>query len=89
MSKQRFIPAGEFKAQCLKLMDELREEGGEIVITKRGTAVAKLVPATQETRDRTGDDDSESIVGCMEGSVTIHGDIVGPLHEEWRLRDDE
>jgi prevent-host-death family protein len=38
------IPAGEFKAKCLALMDELEERGGEITITKRGRPVAKLVP---------------------------------------------
>ena len=32
----RTIKASEFKARCLKLMDEVAENGEEIVITKNG-----------------------------------------------------
>ena len=32
----RTIKASEFKAKCLKLMDEVAESGEEIVITKHG-----------------------------------------------------
>ena len=32
----RSIPAGRFKAQCLKLLDEVAETGETIVVTKRG-----------------------------------------------------
>ena len=38
----RMIKASEFKAKCLKLMDEVAENGEEIVITKNGKPVAKL-----------------------------------------------
>ena len=34
----RTIKASEFKAKCLKLMDEVAETGEEIVITKNGRA---------------------------------------------------
>jgi len=40
----RTIPAGRFKAQCLRLLDEVAETGETIVVTKRGKAVAKLEP---------------------------------------------
>ena len=39
---KRTIKASEFKAKCLKLMDEVAESGEEIVITKNGKPVAKL-----------------------------------------------
>ena len=48
-SQPRTIPAGEFKAKCLKLMDEVDETGVPIVITKRGRPVSRLVPV-----ERTG-----------------------------------
>ena len=35
-SAARTIKASEFKAKCLKLMDEVAENGEEIVITKNG-----------------------------------------------------
>jgi prevent-host-death family protein len=41
------IPAGEFKAKCLKLMDQVARSGVPIVITKHGKPVAKLVPPRQ------------------------------------------
>ncbi len=50
------IPAGEFKAKCLKLMDEVNATGEELVITKRGKPVARLVPIdarTDESLQRT------------------------------------
>lgn len=54
--KIRTIPAGEFKAKCLALLDEVAETGEEIVVTKRGKPVAKIVqalgrPTTQEILD--------------------------------------
>lgn len=69
------IPAGEFKARCLQLMDEVAETGREVVITKRGRPVAKLVPVAEAgVRD---------VFGCMRGTVTVVGDIVAPLEEQW------
>ena len=76
----REIPAGEFKARCLKLMDEVRDRGTEIVITKRGKPVAKLVPATVEERP---------IFGAMKGTVTIVGDIVAPTGADWEAEAEE
>lgn len=39
------ITATEFKAKCLALIDEVQEKGGELLISKRGRPVARLVPA--------------------------------------------
>lgn len=38
------IPAGEFKARCLALLDHVAERRTEIVVTKRGRPVARVVP---------------------------------------------
>lgn len=38
------LKASEFKAKCLKLMDEVQQTGEEIVITKNGKPISKLVP---------------------------------------------
>ena len=82
-SFSREIAAGEFKARCLALMDEVRDRGGEYVITKRGAAVAKLVPVRRKPR---------KLLGSMKGTVTVQGDIISPLDEPWDAlegRDDE
>jgi prevent-host-death family protein len=70
------IGAGEFKAHCLKVMDEVCETREPVMITKRGRPVAKLVPAPARRDD---------IFGCLEGIVEIVGDIESPVlpPEEW------
>jgi prevent-host-death family protein len=44
MVKKRQVPAGEFKAKCLALLDEVAETGTSLVVTKRGRPVAEVVP---------------------------------------------
>ena len=51
MSERQTIKASEFKARCLRLMDDVAEGGPEIVITKRGRPVSRLV-AYRESRSR-------------------------------------
>ncbi len=68
------IPAGQFKANCLSLMDKVNLQQRVIVITKHGKPIAKLIPFT-ETR--------KSLFGAMTGSVKIIGDIVQPTAETW------
>jgi prevent-host-death family protein len=43
----RTIAAGRFKAQCLRLLDEVAETGETIVVTKRGKPVAKVEPVEE------------------------------------------
>ena len=43
----RSIPAARFKAQVLKLLDEVSETGETIVVTKRGKPVAKVGPVDE------------------------------------------
>ena len=33
-----------FKAKCLQLLDQVNESGREVVVTKKGVPVARLVP---------------------------------------------
>jgi len=68
------IAAGEFKAKCLHLLDEVQQSRREIVITKRGHPVARLVPVKK---------DIPSLFGRMKGTIEILGDIVGPTGEKW------
>ena len=48
------IKASEFKARCLKLMDEVQKSGEEIVVTKNGKPVSKLVPYRVRARTLLG-----------------------------------
>jgi prevent-host-death family protein len=73
------IPAGEFKAKCLKLLDDVYRQRFQIVITKRGKPVARLVPVT---------DDMPDIFGRMKGTGEILGDIVSSTGEIWNADKD-
>jgi prevent-host-death family protein len=42
------VTATEFKAKCLALLDQVRDQGRPVTITKRGRVVARLVPAEDE-----------------------------------------
>ena len=68
------IAAGEFKAKCLHLLDEVQRSRQEIVITKRGRPVARLLPADAEV---------PVLFGRMKGSAEIRGDLVAPVGEKW------
>lgn len=70
------IAAGEFKARCLALLDEVAEGGGELVVTKRGRPVARVVPV----------DEAPS----LHGSVTYHvpdAELVAPIDTDWDASD--
>lgn len=41
---KKVVAAGAFKQGCLALIDEVAASGREIVVTKRGKPVARLVP---------------------------------------------
>jgi len=64
------MPAGEFKARCLRVMEEVRTYRTPLVITKKGRAVAKLVPPDEPATD---------VCGCRAGTARIVGDVEAPL----------
>ena len=70
------MAAGQFKAKCLKVMDEVQAKRIPVVITKRGKPVVKLVPVETKTDD---------IFGFLKGKIKIKGDIVKPAFtlREW------
>ena len=70
----RTIKASEFKATCLKLMDEVARSGEEIVITKNGRPVSRLVPYREAPGLR---------FGRNRDAIRIRGDIVSPMPPEW------
>ncbi len=70
----RTMKASEFKAKCLKLMDEVAENGEEIVITKNGNPTARLVPYRSRPKEWFGAD---------RGKLEILGDIISPIDVVW------
>lgn len=68
------IPAGEFKAQCLQIMEKVRKTRRKITITKRNVPIAQLGPI---------DEEEELIFGKLKGTVHVLKDIVDPIDEVW------
>jgi prevent-host-death family protein len=72
MKNSQRMPAGEFKAKCLSVLDRVAETKTSVIITKHGRPVARLVPIAPETK-----------AASLLGSVKYHADIVAPLNETW------
>src|SRR5690349_1099277 len=68
----REIAISKFKATCLAVLEDVRRTGKPVRITRFGKPVAEVVPAKAPKKG--------SWLGCMRGSLEIHGDIVGPIH---------
>ena len=77
--ESRTVTASEFRSRCLGLMDELAADGGEIVITKRGRPVARLLPYMQRAK---------TLFGIDRGKLKILGDVVSPIDVEWYAESD-
>jgi prevent-host-death family protein len=73
-NKTRYVPAAVFRANCLRMMDEVARQRRPIIITKRGKPVAKLVPVEEKPID---------LFGRMAGTIRICGNIVDPIDVEW------
>lgn len=70
MGAKRVVAAGRFKAECLALLDRVEQTGEALVVTKRGRPVAEVIPVRARRRS-------------LKGSVTVRGDIVGPILDAW------
>ena len=62
------ITAEKFKAKCLKIMDDVQKYDREVIITKYGKPVAKLVGVQPQTKS--------SLFGFMKNTVIIKEDII-------------
>ena len=69
---QRTIPASQFKAKCLALLDEVAESGQPLVVTKRGKPVARVVPV----------EEPRSLIGSVKFLISDE-ELIKPLWEDW------
>jgi prevent-host-death family protein len=77
----KYVAAADFKANCLRLMDEVARERRPIIITKRGKPVAKLVPVEEL--------EPVDLFGRMAGTIKICGDIISPIEDAGWTGDEE
>lgn len=72
------IAIAKFKATCLAVLEQVRKTGEPILITKRGTPIAQVLPPPLP------EPSEESAFGCMAGTAEAIEDILAPLPEdEW------
>ena len=75
------IPATQFKAQCLAILDTVQRKRTTVIISKHGKPVAKLVPMDT--------DRVPSLYGSMKGTGREIGDIISPIGDVWDAALDE
>jgi prevent-host-death family protein len=80
----RQMAAGEFKAKCLAIMDEVNETGRPLLVTKRGEPSIKVFPARNSRKKK------DDFLGRLTGVMEIVGDpddLIKPIFplEEWDM----
>jgi len=73
-SEMKQIKASEFKAKCLRLLDEVAETGEVLIVTKNGKPVAEIGPAKKRPK---------TLFGAHKGMFKIKDDIIAPIDVEW------
>ena len=74
------ISAVQFRANCFKILDDVQQNHKEVIITKRGKPIAKLVNIAKEN-------DKDPLLGAMPGVIETKGDLTEPVldPDAWEL----
>ena len=71
---EKLVGSADFKANCLKIIDQINKDKQPVTITKRGNPVARLSPIDDRK-------DKGSIIGAMKGSVLRYDDALAPASD--------
>ncbi|MCP4663105.1 MAG: type II toxin-antitoxin system Phd/YefM family antitoxin [bacterium] len=75
------VAVSHFKATCLRLLEQVRKTGQPILVTRRGTPLAQILPPPPRKPTK-----KTSAFGCMRGTSEQLGDIVQPLSgDDWEV----
>lgn len=69
--KEKVVPAGEFKAKCLALLDQVEAGRTSFTITKRGRPVARVVPLPTVKSS------------SLRGTLLHEEDLLAPVPADW------
>jgi antitoxin (DNA-binding transcriptional repressor) of toxin-antitoxin stability system len=67
-----------FLSDCRAFMDAVAEAGDTLLITRDGRPMLEIRPA------ETQDDVRKSLFGGLHGTLSIRGDIISPVEEDWQ-----
>jgi len=70
----------KLKQETTKILNELNEE---VIITKRGRPIAKIVPIIIKKQG-----DEKQILGGLKHLVVKMGDVLSPIEDEWEANRD-
>lgn len=70
------VSASDLKNAWHEFLSRVSQGRQAVVVTRYGHPIARLTPYE-------GPEESGGIFGHLAGSVTVHGDIVGPIEEAW------
>ncbi|HEX5872397.1 MAG TPA: hypothetical protein VFY65_18335 [Longimicrobium sp.] len=75
----RNVESEDFASWCDELLSDVEQRGDEIVITRDGAAIARLIPFTEE----------HPFVGRSCGTIkSAPGDLLAPIGEDWEVDQD-
>jgi len=76
------IAISKFKATCLAVLEKVKKTGQPVLVTRFGHPVAQITPPAPAKHGPK--------LGTGVGSMTIHGDIVGPISDlsDWEAAGD-
>ena len=72
---QETISISEFKATCLRVLDNVKKTGLNILVTRKGEPIALVIPPPPPPVTKTW-------LGSMKDTVKIAGDIISPVVDE-------
>ncbi|AIL66029.1 antitoxin [Rickettsiales bacterium Ac37b] len=68
-------PIGELKTHCYQLLEEMQKTNDHLLITKRGTPIARIIPINRNIKI--------SIFGLMKGKAKIIDNILELSDIKW------
>jgi len=74
------INAAAFRTKCFKILDQVKTTHQEVVITKRGQPIAKIVHVDQTNK-------KDPILGALAGTGRTVDDLTRPItnSDEWEI----
>ena len=74
------INAAEFRSKCFKILDQVQRTHREVIITKRGKSIAKIVHIDQP-------DAKDPLLGALIGTGRTKGDLTRPVtdSQDWEV----
>lgn len=72
------INAAQFRKSCFKILDEVNQTHTEVIITKRGKPIAKVVSYNEGKN-------SDPLIGAMIHAGETLADLTLPFDDEWEL----